>query len=394
MTPSKLILVIKLTAIVLLLSLAGCQSTSSDKPVYAGPVLPDNYDFRFGDKDMAAAMHAVYLHKTDDLEQLLQAKKFYWYINFGHLESAPLLSHLAIIASCYDCIDVFVKVGFDLNKRDKYGRTPLIYAALSSKPKFIPLLAPHSDIDARLDAKTGFTALHMATNKNFPATIKALVEQGADIEARDVNQWTALHHAVQMGFVESSKMLLELGADPNALSVSNWTTLHQTGNRINTAEEANIAAIAKLLLDAGVNIDVQSDKGITALQLSIWQRRDSVTELLLAQNSDIHVVDHEGWSALSYAVDKGDIKTAKALLEAGVDPQPRSSTGWTPLMFLANDNYQHDELIIEFAELLIEYGASVFNINNGGKSIADLAKENNKPALLKLLQYHGAKATD
>lgn len=377
-----------------IVGLAGCQSTSSNQPVLAGPELPENYDPQLGTSDLMAAMNMVVLRRADKLEQLLLAKRFYWYTGFSHIESHPLLSHLAIDYGCEACIAVFVKVGFDLDRRDRYNRSPLMYAAIARKPQMIAAVAPFSDLETRIEEDSKQTSLHLAVNKNFPSVVKTLIEQGANIEARDANQWTPLHHAVQMNFIKVVEVLLEHGADPNALSKNNWTTLHQTGNRINEAKSpAEIVPVAELLLTHGVDIDARAAQGITALQLSIWARRDELTELLINSGADIHSVDDYGWSALSYAADQADVETVRHLLDAGVDPNPRSDTGWTPLMIVAGEQFVGDEAVArEIAELLMTHGASVHTLNDKGKSIADIAKASNKPSIVQLLEEHGVRS--
>lgn len=375
-------------------SLAGCQSTTPKRPVLAGPELPGNYDPELGTSDLMAAMNMIVLRREDKLEQLLLAKRFYWYTGFSHIESHPLLSHLAVDYGCEACIAVFVKVGFDLDRRDRYNRTPLMYAAISRKTQMIAAVAPYSDLEVRIEEDSKHTSLHLAVNKNFPSVVKTLIEQGANIEARDANLWTPLHHAVQMNFLKVVEVLLEHGADPNALSINNWTTLHQTGNRINEAKSpAEIVPVAELLLTHGVDIDARAAQGITALQLSIWARRDELTELLLAYGADIHSVDDYGWSALSYAADQADVKTVRHLLAAGVDPNPRSDTGWTPLMIVAGDQFDGDEAVaLEIAKLLIAHGASVHTLNDKGKSIADIAKASEKQSIVQLLEEHDVRS--
>lgn len=384
----------KIAFLCLALLLTGCQATAPDEPVSAGPILPENYDPHAGTSDLMTAMSMIVLRRADKLEQLLVAKRFYWYTGFSHIESHPLLSQLAVDYGCLACIPVFAKVGYDLDKRDRYNRTALMYAALSGKPEFVEALAPHSDLEVRIEEESKHTSLHLAVNKNFPSVVKTLIEQGAAIEARDANQWTPLHHAVQMNFLKVVEVLLEQGADPNALSKNNWTTLHQTGNRINEAKSAaEIVPVAELLLAHGVDIDARADQGITALQLSIWARRDELTELLLAHGADIHSVDDYGWSALSYAADQADLRTAKFLLSAGVDPNPRSDTGWTPLMIVAGEEFKGDEETgLALAELLIEHGASVHSMNNKGKSVAEVATASGKDDIVRLLEAHGARS--
>ena len=60
--------------------------------------------------------------------------------------------------------------------------------------------------------KHGRTALHQATSRNSHDLIASLLDQGADIEARDHAGYTALHEACLKGHIESLKVLKSRGA--------------------------------------------------------------------------------------------------------------------------------------------------------------------------------------
>jgi ankyrin repeat protein len=60
------------------------------------------------------------------------------------------------------------------------------------------------------------TALHMAARRGNVDVIEALLEGGADIEARDSVGDTALRRAVNCNKVEAARLLLARGADPHS----------------------------------------------------------------------------------------------------------------------------------------------------------------------------------
>jgi truncated hemoglobin YjbI len=72
---------------------------------------------------------------------------------------------------------------------------------------------------ARVNAVHGVkrcTALHMAARRGNASVIDALLDEGADIEARDSAGDTPLRRAVNCNKVEAAKRLLARGADPNS----------------------------------------------------------------------------------------------------------------------------------------------------------------------------------
>ena len=110
--------------------------------------------------------------------------------------------------------------GADVMARNKFGHTPLLWAAEHGTPANIQaLLAAGADVMAR--TKTGNTPLH---NADTPANIQALLAAGADVMARTDTGWTPLNSAALAGTVTFNakpaniQALLDAGADAKAKS--------------------------------------------------------------------------------------------------------------------------------------------------------------------------------
>ena len=63
-------------------------------------------------------------------------------------------------------------------------------------------------------------AAHLAAGDCAPA-LRALLDAGAAIEARDLNKWACLHYAAWNGNLESIRILLAQGARPNMKVILN-----------------------------------------------------------------------------------------------------------------------------------------------------------------------------
>ena len=57
----------------------------------------------------------------------------------------------------------------------------------------------------------GLSALHVAAKEGQDQVARLLMEQGADVAAKDKNGWTALHWASRNGSKTVTKILLEKG---------------------------------------------------------------------------------------------------------------------------------------------------------------------------------------
>lgn len=89
--------------------------------------------------------------------------------------------------------------------------------------------------------------------------VKAVLNAGVDVNARDSTGFTALMFAARYGHTNTVKLLLAEGADVNAKSrLLGYTAL------MSAISSAKIIII-KDLLDAGADVNARNDDGITAL---------------------------------------------------------------------------------------------------------------------------------
>ena len=92
--------------------------------------------------------------------------------------------------------------------------------------------------------------------------VRLLLENGANIEAKDENELTALRNASQRGYETVVRLLLENRANIEAKSIYGITALRRaalTGHEI----------VVRLLLEKGANVEAKDKDGWTALRLTI-----------------------------------------------------------------------------------------------------------------------------
>lgn len=121
----------------------------------------------------------------------------------------------ATVESVEDCLDA----GADPNEQDRWGYTPLHFAAaFNDDPEIISLLVDAgADLEAR-DKEWGATPLHWAAwSNNNPTIATALLGGGAELNARDQGDSTPLHAAAEHSANPNViTVLLDAGADVDA----------------------------------------------------------------------------------------------------------------------------------------------------------------------------------
>ncbi|CAD7702193.1 unnamed protein product [Ostreobium quekettii] len=113
-------------------------------------------------------------------------------------------------------VDVLIAAGADVEKARSTGATPLMVAAENAHAGVVGALL-RGGADAGAADGVGQTALHLASMKIGEASreiAEALIDAGANIEARDADMWTPLIWAAHFGNVGTFSVLLERGADP------------------------------------------------------------------------------------------------------------------------------------------------------------------------------------
>ncbi len=121
----------------------------------------------------------------------------------------------------------------------------------------------------------GWTPLHLAAFFGQSDLAGALLDRGADVNARSTNSMrnTPLHAAAAGGQIELMRMLLTRGADPNASQEGGWTALH-------SAAQSGNGEMIELLLAHGAHINARAANNQAPLDLALTKGHQDIARLL------------------------------------------------------------------------------------------------------------------
>ena len=165
----------------------------------------------------------------------------------------------------------------------------------------------------------GTTALHWGVEEQRLDIVQALLEAGADVNARNHLLVTPLAVALTTGDAAITEQLLKSGANPRV-------PVPEMGTALLAAAYTGNPEVLKALLKAGVDVnEPEPSTKQTALMLAAAAGHEAAVKALLAAGANSRVRSAKDESALFFAVRGGHIGVADALLAAGADVNERAA---------------------------------------------------------------------
>ena len=171
-------------------------------------------------------------------------------------------------------VQALLQRGFDPNTVNPQGVPALMLAVKEPSLKVAQLLATWPKVKTEVRNENDESALMLAALKGHVALVKLLVENDADVNKPG---WTPLHYAATAGNVP----------------------------------------IIELLLDNSAYIDAESPNGSTPLMMAAMYGTPEAVKVLIQAGADLNVKNQLGLSALDFAV-RGNRQNAKELIETGL----------------------------------------------------------------------------
>ena len=214
-------------------------------------------------------------------------------------------------------VALLLQAGANPKVANRYGDSPLSEAAMLGNADIIDQLLKAGADPNTHTTEDGETVLMTSARSGNVDAVKALLSHGADVDARESYRGqTALMWAAAEHHPEVVKLLMERGADWRVVSSYRPTKLPKlsAASSISPMARGGLTAFlfaaregdidtAKVMLDAGVDINQTDIDGTTGLVISILNKKYTFAKFLLDRGADPNVADVKGRAALYAAVD-------------------------------------------------------------------------------------------
>ncbi|EGX45834.1 hypothetical protein AOL_s00117g39 [Orbilia oligospora ATCC 24927] len=192
---------------------------------------------------------------------------------------------------------------------------------------------------------------------------------------------TPLSWAVEKGHEAVARLLINAGAEIETKDGRDLTPLLR-------AAKKGHQAVVRLLIEAGAETETEDSKGLTPLSWAAENGDKTTVELLLAAKAEIETKDGRGLTPLLRAAKKGHQAVVRLLIEAGAEIETKSMDDRTPLSWAAEAG--HEAVV----RLLLDAGANVKTTDKYGLTPLSWAAEEEHGSVAKLLLDAGAPKVD
>jgi len=247
------------------------------------------------------------------LQLLEQGAKLEARDRFGN---TPLL--LAARTSRYKLVRELIGQGANINHQNLIGSTAILRAATAYRTRNVAILM-EAGAEFNLRNNKGLTPLAAAAFNGDEDSFQLLLDKGANPEVWDNSQKTAIVYAAAKGFVDIVESLLGTGININQRYGNDLTLLMWSAGYSNDVPPVDAGKMIRLLLDHEAELDFQDNRGWSAMMVAAKMGHSHVVDILIKAGADIHVEAGDGQTAAKLARASGYLDTLALLNAAGAN---------------------------------------------------------------------------
>jgi ankyrin repeat protein len=336
----------------------------------------------------------------------------------GQFGTPPL--HYRVDADDLEGARKLLQAGADANGLTERGISPLSLAIANGNTAMVELLLK-AGANASQQQPSGESLLTKAAEVGVLPVVQLLLKHGAaaDVPEKRYGQ-TALMFASRAGHADIVAALLAAGAKPNAATIVEPAPAFVAPNSVpgfgfgvgilrggvpagrgrrepqpggmtalHYAARHNHVDVAKLLLNAGADVNAREANDITPLLMAISNNNMAAAQYLLGHGGDVNAQDWYGRSPLWEAVNVRNLYVHNATFKNGIDRAPVLELIKAILAAGANVNARTKETP-PFRHHLLEITGSLEWVDFTGQTPFLTAALAGDITVMKLLLQHGA----
>lgn len=306
---------------------------------------------------------------------------------FSHKMRRPLIE--SAWEGYADIVQLLLEFDCNINKGDKYGRTPLFVACLLGKMEVVNILLQKNAIHSICDENKQ-SPLLVASRGGYDNIVEELLQKNADVNLCDLKGNSPLLVASSDSPLSTVKLLSNYVNDFSKCNLQGHTpiyiaTIHRRKDVLQyllvfckehvsipdydgrsplfIACKKGYSDIVQLLLSKHADLS-QSDwnKRRSPLFIAAAKGHADIVNILIQNGSTINQCDDEGRTPLFIASEKGHTATVKILVESQADLNTTDQRKCTPLYAACRRGF------IDIVKLLNENEANIIQFNKWNTS--------------------------
>lgn len=243
----------------------------------------------------------------------------------------------------------------DWNQRDAIGRTVLAYtlahAAADDHLQGIAKVAHfilQQGVEINAADVLGRTAIFWAARNGHAEVLRSFVLRGYDIKGHPHVEGNSLVHvAVAYSHLKVAELLLDEGVELDLQNIVGETALHFATRNGNFE-------LAKLLMDRGANVAIADNGGLQPLHIAVVFRFQNIAQQLIEHHAPVNASCGGHGTALHAAAEVGSVEMIQLLHSSGAEINARSQSERRTPLHIASQAGQVDAM-----NALIKLGAKI-----------------------------------
>jgi ankyrin repeat protein len=228
----------------------------------------------------------------------------------------------------------------DVNIRDDQNNYLIQFAIIMNNPEILKTLIKFGSKLDFLDTD-GLSILYHPIRYNYPAIFDILLDENANnigvslIDIRDNYAMVPLHYAIRYRNIYALNKLLENNADANYKNKDQYNALH-------LAVVKRDIEMVKIIVKYIKNINAKTNGGDTALHQACNFQLKEIARILIENKADVNAMEFEhDFTPIFYTVALDNIDMTRLLIQHGANPNHQDYQGNTVVHYSIIYRYHH-----------------------------------------------------